>query len=246
MECQLNINGWNKLAYWQSGEWQVIEERLDELSTQKGQYCPARGKLFAALRAVHPDACRVAIVGQDPYPNLEHACGIAFSVPPEVIKLPPTLVNILKEYQADLAYPAPKNGDLRKWCEQGVLLWNAYPSCAVGRPGSHRWPEWELLTQQIMERLDGQAVFCFLGRDAQRLSRFVQASPTFKTSHPSPLGCHYGFIGSHLFSNINQLLVNFGKEPINWRLDDGQGERDSFLKDKRNDLGTDTEDQRAR
>jgi len=214
----LNIKGigkWNSLAYWRSGEWQVIRERLKD----ETQYNPARADLFASLRLVHPESCRVAIMGQDPYPRSEHCTGVAFSTPPAYRgALPPTLINIFKEYEDDLGYPAPKNGDLTPWCEQGVLLWNVYPSCRKGKPGSHHWEEWTYLTQEIMERLDGKVVFVLLGRVAQSFHRFSTRSPVISTSHPSPMGANHGFVGSKIFSNTNNSLVNLGQEPIDWRL----------------------------
>jgi len=209
--------GWCSLAYWQSGEWQVIMERLHAT-----EYNPPRAMLFAALRAVHPDACRVVILGQDPYPDRDCCTGIAFSIPPSLRRYPPTLVNLLREYQADLGYPAPKNGDLTKWCEQGVLLWNVYPTCVIGRPGSQHWEEWEYLTKEIVEKLDGQVVFAFLGSAAYKFHEYVHVSKFIKTSHPSPRGVKLGFDGSKLFSTINKHLIEMGKEPVDWELDHGQ------------------------
>jgi uracil-DNA glycosylase len=185
-----NIGEWDTLAYWRSGEWQVTKEKLDET-----QYNPGPSLLFAALRAVHPDACRVAILGQDPYPRRECCTGLAFSCPDSLKgSLPPTLVNIFKEYGDDLHYPAPKNGDLTTWCKQGVLLWNVYPSCAPGKPGSHRWLEWEYLTKEMVERLSakGSVVFVAMGNLAQSMLEYAGSSPTIVTSHPSPLGATKG------------------------------------------------------
>lgn len=212
--------GWGSLAYWQSGEWQLTKERLHD----EDEYNPPSNLLFASLRAVHPDACRVAICGQDPYPNRDCCTGIAFDVPRIITKLPPTLVNIFREYQSDLGYPAPKNGDLTSWCNQGVLLWNVYPTCATGRPGSHHWEEWTYLTLEIVEKLDvsGKTVFCFLGGAAAQYAKYVRRSPCIVTSHPSPLGARHGFLGSRIFTRINSYLDH----PIDWRLpageDDGQ------------------------
>ena len=201
---------WN-LAYWRTGEWQVVEEKLNE-----AQYNPGPDLLFAALRAVRPGTCRVAILGQDPYPQLRHCTGLAFSVQPDCQPIPPSLVNIFKEYESDLNYPAPKNGDLSKWCEQGVLLWNVYPSCMTSKPGSHHWEEWEPLTREIVEKLDAEGVvFCMLGASARSFSKCLNNPyKLIETSHPSPLGANRGFLGSKIFSRVNALL----KDPIDWRL----------------------------
>lgn len=218
-----NRGKWDFLAYWQSGEWQVVKEKLDEEGEPK--YNPPRSVLFAALRRVSPEACRVVVLGQDPYPRADYCTGIAFSIPRGLKKFPATLVNIFQEYQADLGYPAPKNGDLTKWCEQGVLLWNVYPSVAIGRPGSHHWPEWEYLTKEILHVLDNQTshpiVFVALGRVAGSFLAYVPKARadgrTIEVSHPSPLSFRKSFSGSKLFTKINSLLSIDNK--IDWKLD---------------------------
>lgn len=205
--------GWASLAYWRSDAWKTVKEKLRD----ETQYNPSATQLFAALRAVHPDACRVAVLGQDPYPTSDHCTGVAFATPAAVDPLPPTLKNIFREYQSDLGYPAPKNGDLTKWCNQGVLLWNVYPSCVTGHPGSHHWPEWTDLTKEIVEKLDarGTVVFALLGSCARSYNRYITRSPYIETTHPSPLSASRGFLGSRLFSRINSELI----QPIDWRLD---------------------------
>lgn len=184
--------------------------------------CPARKDLFRALKLIKPEDVRVAIVGQDPYPTYGDATGVAFSVP-EGRRIPPTLANIFDEYCSDLHYPRPTSGNLEVWCQRGVLLWNAIPSCTEGQPGSHRWPEWELLTREILSLLNvsGSTVFVTLGAVARSYSSCLTNSTIIQLSHPAPLGVSKGrtpFQGSRLFSTINGKLCDLGEEPVNWRL----------------------------
>ena len=67
---------------------------------------------------------RVVIFGQDPYPGIGEAVGLAFSFPPENKKLPRSLQNIYQEFHNDLGCPPPPNGDLTPWASQGVALVN--------------------------------------------------------------------------------------------------------------------------
>jgi uracil-DNA glycosylase len=212
---------WDDLTYWQSGEWQVVQEKLDDLKAKNIETNPDREKLFAALDAIEFDNVRVAIIGQDPYPSKAHATGIAFSVPKSVKVLPPTLVNMLAEYSSDYHDPyPPTTGDLTKWIKQGVLLWNVYPSCETGKPGSHHWDEWTYLTKEIIQELDkkGNVVFVFLGAEARKFSKYVIESTSLETSHPSPLGAKRGFMGSRIFSSINAKLHENGEAIVNWKL----------------------------
>jgi uracil-DNA glycosylase len=208
---------WDDLHYWKTGEWQVVEERLKESKN----WNPGMKKLFAAMKRTPFHLVRVMIIGQDPYPNAAQATGVAFEVPDNV-PLPPTLINLFEEYSNDLHYPTPTSGDLKKWTEQGVMLWNAYPSCQTGKPKSHQWPEWEFLTKEIIQLLSARkCVFVALGNVAASFLQSVTSSPTVITSHPSPLGARRGsvpFTGSRLFSTINGKLCSIGEQPINWRL----------------------------
>jgi uracil-DNA glycosylase len=211
---------WNELKYWQSGEWQVIQEHLKDVEDRNELYCPNPNSIFRSLVLVPFERVRVAILGQDPYPSLNYATGVAYSIPEHIepFQYPPTLNNILKEYKNDLHYPEPTTGNLEEWCEEGVLLWNVIPTCKVGKPLSHDWDEWKPLTQEIVEKLDEKGcVFVFTGGKARSYTQYVQRSTCIECSHPSPRGCYSRnnpFMGSRIFSHVNSYLT----EPIDWSL----------------------------
>ncbi len=215
---------WKDLHYWATGEWQVVQEHLRDITKTRAAYCPGRKNLFRALDATPFDKVKVVIMGQDPYPNLLHATGVAFEVPEGTRPFPQTLLNILKELRDDLGYQGC-TGPLTKWTEQGVLLWNAFPSCMPGKPGSHNWSEWEYLTKEIVQKVSAKgAVFAFLGNRARDFAVHVDTnnSEVLLTSHPSPRGnlkSKNPFNGSRIFSTINAKLVEHGiGEMIDWRL----------------------------
>jgi len=219
------IESWDDLPFWKTGEWQVIQERLDELDPES--YCPRRELLFSALDACPLHTARACIMGHDPYPDRECATGMAFSIP-RGVGLTPTLVNILGEYQSDLGYDVlPDHGDLSSWSAQGVLLWNAIPTCLVGKPGSHHdWVEWDLLTQQIIEALSDRCIiFGLLGTWAREYLKYIdlEANEVILTAHPSPRAQNMAkttatFKGSRFFSTMNAKLIELKQEPIDWRL----------------------------
>lgn len=238
----MRIKGWN-LDYFNTGEWQVCDERLRDLERVNRRigrdgYLPGRSNLFKALHLVQAKDVRVAIIGQDPYPQEAFATGLAFSIPDrseehsgrlqtvleEVPASPPTLKTILKEYSTDLGLPIPRSGNLARWSENGVLLWNAIPSCLPGRSLSHDWPEYEPLTREICRRLSEKGiVFALLGQVARRFQRDIDLrnNKVIVTSHPSPRGSLSSkspFVGSRLFSTINARLVENAQEPIDWKL----------------------------
>ena len=64
---------------------------------------PSKDLIFRAFEC-DPRDVSVVIFGQDPYPNDDHAMGLAFSVKNDVEKLPPSLRNIFSElYKASIA-----------------------------------------------------------------------------------------------------------------------------------------------
>ena len=227
----MRIKGW-PLDYFNSGEWQVVDERLKDLEKVNRPYAdgynPGRHLLFDALRRTPADAVRCVIMGQDPYPTRAHATGIAFSIPSSIPQhdWPVTLRTFLDEYRTDLGHPMPSSGDLSDWCGRGVLLWNAVPSCRSGASLSHDWRggEWSLLTREIIRLLSKRGTtFALLGQVARRYLDEIDLTNNnvIVTSHPSPRGninSRSPFTGSRLFSTINDKLVSNGAEPIDWKL----------------------------
>ena len=214
-----NINKWN-LKYFETGEFQVIQERLHDLDREFGKgksYNPHSDLIFESLDRSVPEDVRCVLVGQDPYPNPNHCTGIPFSIPATEQHYPPTLTNIFKEYSDDLGYPTPSSGNLDLWVKRGVFLWNVYPTVGRQKNNPHHWDEWLYLTEEVFKTLDNdRMVFVFLGRKAQSTAKYCSKSQRIMTSHPSPLGVNSGFFGSRIFSRVNALL----DEPIDWRLPD--------------------------
>lgn len=217
---------WSDLKWWNSGERQVVEEKIDDLQA-KGVVCnPAKSLIYKALSATKEQDVRVVIVGQDPYPFGAFATGVAFSVPREIqsSNWPQTLRILLGEYQSDLGYDLPDHGELSRWTSQGCLLWNAIPSVQSGKPLSNDWNEWGYLTGEIIDRLSARGcVFAFLGGVAARYAPRVDIvkNRVIMTSHPSPRGNKFGkspFTGSRIFSTINARLNEIIREPIDWCL----------------------------
>jgi uracil-DNA glycosylase len=193
---------------------------LREQIAEGKRYLPAGDRVLRAFKQPFADV-RVLIVGQDPYPTPGDAVGLSFSVDPDVRRLPPSLVNIFREYADDLGYPRPSNGDLTPWTERGVLLLNRVLTVEPGKPGSHRGKGWEEVTEQAIRALakrDTPLVAILWGRDARNLAPLLGSIPRIESAHPSPMSAHSGFFGTRPFSRANQLLASQGADPIDWRL----------------------------
>lgn len=210
---------WESLSKpWQNALLEVKPEieAIEKALVQQGSFNPGKEKVFNAL-GQSPDDFRVVIVGQDPFPNPDHAMGLAFSVPSELKSVPPTLRNIQKEFESDLG----KNlgNDLSAWKDSGVLLLNRILTCRSEESLSHEKLGWQSVTNQIITavlEVNPNAVAILWGNYASAVEPLFKPKLVLKSVHPSPLSSHRGFFGSKPFTKANQLLVDTGQQPINW------------------------------
>lgn len=186
---------------------------------------------FRALTLTPLDQVRVVILGQDPYHGPGQAEGLAFSVPPTLKKLPPSLRNIFKELQRDLDLPPPAHGHLGAWARRGVLLLNTCLTVEDGAPASHAKKGWEALSDALILRAAADAapkVFMLWGAHAQAKAQLIEAADTarrhlvLQANHPSPLSATRPptpFIGCGHFSRAAAWLALRGR-PVDWSLED--------------------------
>ena len=205
------LGGWGGLPF--------FRDALPEIAGQiEGEILPPAPEVFAALELTQPEDVRVVILGQDPYPTPGHAHGLAFSVTPDVRPLPRSLNNIYKEMQDDIG-ACPRDGDLRPWARQGVLLLNTALTVPPGAAGGHMKLGWDQLARQVLTALDDRPrAFLLWGRPAQKLAAGVDPERHLKieTAHPSPLSARRGFFGSRPFSKVNNWLAARGEAGIDW------------------------------
>jgi uracil-DNA glycosylase len=189
---------------------------LDQIRL-KEPFIPQRNRIFAAFEKPISEI-KVCIVGQDPYPNPDHAMGLAFSVPASVKKLPPTLKNIFKELESDIGV-VPPNGDLSYWQERGVMLMNTSLTTLPHISQGHSKIGWVDFTNQVVEYLSKRPiVFILWGKNAAEFQRFIPSSNCIISAHPSPLSVYRGFFGSKPFSQANKRLIELGITPVDWQI----------------------------
>jgi uracil-DNA glycosylase len=202
--------------YFKELEAFVEQERADHT------VFPPPDEVFHALEVTPLEQVRVLIVGQDPYHDHDQAHGLAFSVRPGV-RLPPSLLNMYKELEADLGVPRAKTGYLEPWAKQGVLLLNTSLTVRAHTAASHKGKGWEKFTDAVIKAVNAKServVFVLWGGHAQKKLDLIDSSKhtVIKSAHPSPLSANNGFFGSKPFSKINTALKNAGFAEINWRV----------------------------
>jgi uracil-DNA glycosylase len=183
---------------------------------------PPGSLIFNAFSHTSFEKVKVVFLGQDPYHGAGQAHGLCFSVPDGVAR-PPSLINILKELEADLGIPASSRGNLEKWADQGVLLLNAILTVRENQAGSHQNHGWEIFTDAVIRTLSEKRqnlVFVLWGNYAIAKKQLIDANRhhILTAAHPSPLSAYKGFFGCRHFSNINELLRKSGIEEVDWQL----------------------------
>ncbi len=188
---------------------------------------PSKENVFDSMRLTSLNDTKVVIIGQDPYFNAHPAIGpeahgLCFSVK-RGIPVPPSLRNIFKEVRSSVYSNAEMqfDTDLTRWAEQGVLLLNASLTVIAKKPNSHANLGWHRLTDDIIKTISEKrerVVFMLWGAFAQKKEILIDCNKhlILKTSHPSPLSAHRGFLGSNVFVRCNDYLKNQGISPITW------------------------------
>jgi len=199
-----------------------VKRKLQSLSEEGNLIFPNKKDIFKAFKLCSFDEVKVVILGQDPYHRINQANGLAFSVNKK-IKIPPSLLNIFKEYSSDLNLKIPKSGNLNEWSQQGVFLLNSILTVEEGKPGSHKDLGWMQFTDKIIEILSEKKiniVFILWGAYAQSKIKLIDAKKhlIITSPHPSPLSAHKGFFGSKPFSRCNEYLRNNKITEINWNI----------------------------
>lgn len=184
---------------------------------------PPKNRVFSALKLTPYKNVKVVILGQDPYHEKGQAQGISFSVP-ENEKIPPSLLNIFKEIHDDLGLYIPNNGNLAKWCRQGVLMLNTVLTVEEGKANSHKGWGWERFTDEVIRKLnekESPIVFLLWGRNAIAKKELITNKKhlVLTSVHPSPLSAFGGFFGSKHFSKCNNFLIQNNLLPIDWQIE---------------------------
>jgi uracil-DNA glycosylase len=209
----VNTSWLDAVKYFQTQQFEHVIQSLTP------SMLPSRENIFRVFREVPFDKVKVVILGQDPYPNRAHACGLAFSVPPGTSRLPKSLTNIFTELEKDVGKHR-ENGDLSDWAQQGVFLLNTALTCEEGKPGSHT-ELWRGFTDDVIRTLSNEReniVFVLWGNHAINKARLIddEKHMVITSVHPSPLSAHRGFFGSKCFSRINNCLHSINLSPIIW------------------------------
>ena len=190
-----------------------IMNKLRDSVEQGLRFTPKFKDVFNGFYECPYDDLKVVIVGQDPYPQLGVADGIAFSCSIKG-KAEKSLQYILKALEDE-----DGSVDLRRWSNQGVLLINTAFTCEVNKIGSH-YGIWKSFTEHVFENINRHnpdTIFILMGKKAEAWQTLLPNCKIIKCSHPASAAYRGGeWDCNDVFNKANTMLIKQDKTCINW------------------------------
>jgi len=222
---KLEQSGWGRMLspYVNGLSFDHIMNTLIEHVENGKRFTPRFKDVFNGFYECPYDKMKVVIVGQDPYPQLGVADGIAFSCSRKE-KAEKSLQYILKQTIGNYTDTGkviytPEECDLRRWSNQGVLLINTAFTCEVNKIGSH-YGIWKSFTEYVFENINRHnknTVFILMGKKAEQWQTLLPDCKILKCSHPASAAYRGGeWNCNDVFNKANSMLENQEKTCINW------------------------------
>ena len=222
---RLQPSGWaTKLrGFIQSSDFDKILDTLYKLREDGKRFTPPLKQVFRAFEECPVNKLKVIMIGQDPYPHLGVADGLAFSCS-NTGKPQPSLIKIFEAVDSTVYDNERReyNPDLTRWANQGVLLLNSALTCEIDKVGSHYniWKEFIAYTMDIINFSDGGLIFVLMGKQAQELEGLIgEHHYIIKTTHPAYASyTKQLWECENLFNEINRIIKgqNGPEFLINW------------------------------
>lgn len=210
---KLEPSGWGRVlkSFIFSSEFDDILTKLWKLSNKDIRFTPPLKQVFRAFEECPYDKLEVIIVGQDPYPQLGVADGIAFSCS-NTGKIQPSLRYILDEVNKTVYHgdQYSTDVDLKRWANQGVLLLNTALTTEVGKIGSH-YDIWKPFTAYLFDWLNNYnpgLIYVYMGKKAEEWSDLISNTDhKFLVKHPASAAYNGSKWSSNdVFCKIHKIL----------------------------------------
>lgn len=190
--AKLEKSGWNtKLrGFIYSTEFELIIKKLIKQTQDGKRFTPAIKNWFRAFEECPVSELKVVMVGQDPYPGVNQADGIAFSLSTST-EIQPSLTYLFDAIDRtvyDNRGVVDRTMDLTRWSNQGLLMLNAALTTSVGKIGQH-YNIWQPFLAYLFDYLTWNCpglVYIYMGKQAQQWADAVNDNNyKFLLSHPA-------------------------------------------------------------
>jgi uracil-DNA glycosylase len=189
---KLESSGWARVlrGFIFSKDFDDIIKKLIKQTQDGKRFTPAIKNWFRAFEECPYNELKVVILGQDPYPGVNQADGIAFSCS-ITGDTQPSLKFMLDGIDRTLynnQRVVDRNTDLKRWSNQGILLINTALTTSVGKIGQH-YNIWQPFLAYLFDWLtwnNSGLVYIYMGKQAQLWSDAVNDNNyKFLISHPA-------------------------------------------------------------
>jgi uracil-DNA glycosylase len=165
---------------------------------------PPKSKLLIPFSFFKLKDLKIVILGEEPYPNINMANGLAFSVNKNIEKIPQSISNIFKEINEEYNYKYNfTHGDLSKWSSrEKILLLNT----SLTTDNKKIWKKYtDLIIKEISDRTD-HVCFVLMGNHAKSKKYLIDEKKhcILECIHPSPNSASRGFFHSNIFKQIEK------------------------------------------
>lgn len=189
-----------------------------------GVLAPPAPMIMSPFRYTPMELWRGMIIGQDPFPTVGRAHGLAFST--QDGSVPPSTLNMYRcLVEQGHMNTIPKHGDLTKWARQGVLMINCAMTTLIGKSNVHAaaWSDYTDALIKSIATCGRPMFFILLGNFAQKKADLIpRGHCVIKWCHPSPLSAANqspgpkNFVNADIFDRANDFLLDRGDKPIDW------------------------------
>ena len=222
--ANLEPSGWaRKLrGFIYSGEFDSIILKLIKETQIDKRFTPKLKDVFKAFEECPYEELKVVMVGQDPYPQLNIADGIAFSCG-KTMKEEPILKYIFGAIE-DTVYQGEDHSwdpDLKRWSNQGILMLNIALTVEINKIGSHYliWKPFITYLFDVLNSDNKGLVYIYMGKKAQEWMEDVNDN-NYKLicSHPASAA----YTGSKkwncddVFNKTSKIIKENYNFDINW------------------------------
>lgn len=225
--AKLEPSGWaNKLrGFIKSSDFDKILQKLYDDRQEGNRFTPPLKHVFSAFEKCPTKSLKIVMIGQDPYPYINVADGMAFSCS-ITGKAQPSLRFMFEEINRTIYDNDEKkehSPNLTRWAEQGVLLLNTALTCQIDKVGSHYpiWKDFIAYTLDMLNFTDSGLIFILLGSKAQELESLIGPNHyVLKASHPASAAHNQTYIWDckDVFAEANRIIEknNGPSYKINW------------------------------
>jgi uracil-DNA glycosylase len=225
----LKPSGWHNVlkGFLLSEDFVHIIKVLENCVAEDQRFTPPLKQVFRAFMECPYDTTNVIIVGQDPYPQLGVADGIAFSCgntkKPEA-SLRYIFKNVNKTVYNDQKDITTFDPDLSRWSKQGILMLNTSLTTEIGKIGKHI-PIWDPFNKYLIDMLnanDKEYIWVLMGKQAQQnedlIDNILNNTQILKCSHPASAAYQKSseWDSNNIFNQVNDALKAANKPKIVW------------------------------